>query len=421
MSDHQTDHSNSQTGNAPSIFGFFNFSSILVLVGLIISIPAISSCGGSEGDIEKPSAGEVGEPPSVSGEQAGRTLVKLNEREVNELNIQTEQVGQGNFNFEFSAPGQVEPAPNYVASVSAPLNGRVAKIYAQEGQTIEEGELLLELESLEYADMLASYMEAKAEVRYQQQQQQRISKLVDQNISPQRELEKVQADLSRARVQVRASLSRLQSLGLSRSLLENLDIEQEEQPLLQIRAPISGRINEHMVELGQSVNAYEKMMDIIDNRKVRVRGFLSPEDAPMVRKGDEVTISSRKNDARTVTGEISSINPALDRENKSISVNILVDTQNQWPVIGQSVRLVFSGRTPNAVTSVPLNAIQYEGKQATVFVKRDEQTFEKRYVKLRQITEESAILASGLQPGEEVAVTQVFSLKAKEKFEEFAD
>jgi len=35
--------------------------------------------------------------------------------------------------------------------------------------------------------------------------------------------------------------------------------------------------------------------------------------------------------------------------------------------------------------------------------------------------QESAIIDSGLSPGEEVAVSQVFSLKALGKFEEFAE
>lgn len=394
---------------------------IFFINGLISLVMLASGCGNSGSEVDKPSADEVGEPPSVSGKKSEATTVELTEREADELDIQTETVGQGNFTFKFSAPGEVRPAPDYVASVSAPVNGRIANVYANEGQTVKKGEILLELESLEYADMLASFMEAQAEVTYRQQQQDRINKLVDQNISPQRELEKVQANLSRAQVQARAARSRLQALGISTTYLKNLDVDREEQPLLQVRAPISGRINEHMIELGQSVNAYERMMNIIDNSKVLVKGFISPEDAPMVSVGDEVTITSRKNDERNISSEITSINPALDRENRSIAVNIIISTRNEWPVIGQTVRLSFSGETPDEVINVPLSAVQYEGKQATVFVKRDELTFEKRVIELRKITSEAAIVDSGIEAGEEVAVTQVFSLKAKEKFEEFAD
>ena len=421
MSDYTETRKNKNKAFSLYSGNLFPMNRQLLLWGLMALFLLGYGCGDSGSNVEKPSAEEVGEPPSISGTEAGKTMVELTEREARELDITTETVGQGNFSFRFSAPGEVRPAPDYVASVSAPVNGRIAKVYANEGQTVEKGETLLELESLEYADMLASYMEAQAEVRYQEQQKDRIDKLVAENISPQRELDRVQANLSRAQVQARTSRSRLQALGISSSYLQKLDVEQDEQPLLRVRAPIGGRINEHLIELGQSVNAYERMMNIIDNSKVLVKGFLSPEDAPMVGIGDTVTIASRKNEQRNVAGEITSINPAMDRENRSIAVNIIVSTQNEWPVIGQTVRLSFSGQTPDKVISVPLDAIQYEGKQATVFIKRGERTYEKRVLQLRKITSEAAIVDSGIEAGEEVAVTQVFSLKAKEKFEEFAD
>ncbi|MDR9417568.1 hypothetical protein [Gracilimonas sp.] len=40
---------------------------------------------------------------------------------------------------------------------------------------------------------------------------------------------------------------------------------------------------------------------------------------------------------------------------------------------------------------------------------------------IARITDEHAILSGGLEPGEKVATTQVFSLKALERFEQFAD
>lgn len=392
------------------------------LTALLLGFTVLmNSCGDSGSNIEPPSVDEAGTPPSISSNNQEKTLVELSEKEAKELNIQTVKVGSGTFQFSFAAPGQVQPAPGYRASVSAPVNGRVAKVYANEGDAVKKGDLLLELESLDFANMLASYMEAQSEEKYQEQQLERVSKLVEQNISPQRELEKTEADLARARVRTRASFSRLQALGLNRSYLQQLEVSQEDQPLLKVTAPISGRINRHMISLGQSVNAYEEMLDIIDNSTVLIKGYLSPEDAYLVSEGDEVLIASRKNESRRIRGKINSINPALDRENRSIGVNIILKTENSWPVIGQTVRVHFEGQTPEDVLSIPLRAIQYEGKQPTVFVKVGDRTYEKRIVELRQITPDAAIVSTGLQGDEEVAVTQVFSLKAKEKFEEFAD
>jgi membrane fusion protein, heavy metal efflux system len=70
---------------------------------------------------------------------------------------------------------------------------------------------------------------------------------------------------------------------------------------------------------------------------------------------------------------------------------------------------------------VPLSSIEYEGDLATIFVQLDPNTYEKKYIKVRRLTGEAAIVESGLNGNETIAISQVFSLKALSKFEEFGE
>lgn len=392
-------------------------------VALLFASVLLMGCGGDSTDSGP--ASEPGPPPSLSASSAQKN-VQLSEQQAENLNIQTITVQPSQMSFTIQAPGQVFAAPGYISKVSAPINGRVTKIYAHEGERVTAGEPLLDLESLEFANLIADYLEVFAEITYQQQQVDRLKVLTEEKISPERMLQRAQADLQMAKTKLTASHARLHAIGVSDEVIDRWEPQTSDpQSQLTIHAPITGTINEHLIEQGQSVNAYEEMLDIIDNKEVLVRGFVSVSDAPFLQPGDSVLIADRSGSESTTHSQlkttVKSINPALDQANKSIIINSIVETQNNWPVVGQNVRLTFTARGEEETISIPMSAIQFDESDATVFVQHSPLEYEKRTVVVRRSTAENAIIESGLEPGEKVAVTQVFSLKALERFEQFAD
>lgn len=400
----------------------FNYKSSLL--GLSLVALAFAGCGEDQNQTAAP---EASTPPSLSQSDtsAQTVLIQLNQKQAEELQIKTVTAELRNFDFIIASPGMVYAAPEHISMVSAPINGRVTRIFAHEGEAVRAGQPLLELESLEFANLAADYLESAAEVRYQEQQTERLKRLVEKKISPQRALDKAMADLSRANARLRAAASRLKAIGIRDDELSQWENGgTQSKPTLRVYAPLSGTINEHLIDLGQSVNAYDKMMDIIDNRTVLARAFVAPEDASLMQPGDSLKISTPQLKEMTtyaLHSAITSINPALDPENKSIAINAILNTRDGWPVIGQNVRFHIQATTPNQVIGLPLDAVQYEGDRATIFVQKDPLTYEKRYIEISRITPNSVIVQAGINPGEKVAVSQVFSLKALGKYEEFAD
>lgn len=398
------------------------------LIGFgVITLTAVSLASCTQNG-DSTSEMDVSSPPSISSQPENIIrVVNLTENQAAELNVATHFVEKDLLNYSITAPGVVVAAPEHIAIVSTPVNGRITTIHSHEGEEVIKGEPILEMESLEFADLAANYLEAQAEKVYLEQQVERLTALVERKISPQSSLDRATADLARADARIRASRARLQAVGIDNRQMEQWNTQSEnESAVLTIYAPIDGKINHHLIDLGQAVNANDMLLDIVNNKQVLVRGYVDPEDIPFLNPGAKAIISQRSNrdegrGAVSIESEITTIQPGLDEENKSIIVNSIVNTQNQWPVIGQSVRIEYEAATPDSVISVPISAIQFEGQSATVFVKRDDLTYENRPVRLQRMLRESAIVESGLSPGEEIAVSQIFSLKALGKFEEFAE
>ena len=361
-------------------------------------------------------------PPSIGApDRAENQIIRLSEDQIKSLDIQTVDLKADNFTYDISIPGVAFPAPDRISLVSAPINGRIVSLSAHEGEFVHKGELLLELESLEFANFAADYMQATAEKFYQQNQLDRIRLLVEKKISPQRALEKATADFARADAAQKAAHARLLAIGVKQSQIDEWDAGKTDQPRLKIFAPISGIITDHKIDLGQAVTNYEELMTIINLDKILIRGYASPEDGTLINVGDPVEIMLKDYPDQKLQARVTTINPVLDPLNKSISINVLTALNQSWPKPGQNVRLNVKVTTAQPVLSLPLSAIEYEGDLPTVFVQIDVDTYEKRFIKVQKLTGDAVIVDSGLKPGEKVAITQVFSLKALSKFEEYGE
>ncbi len=394
-----------------------------LLVPAFTALLIIFWAGSCQKSTKTEPAGEAPVMPGVAEEQLSNrpAVVYLSEKQVKDLGIRVVTAKKSPFHYLVSAPGIVQGAPGHISIVSAPVNGRVVRIYAHEGEKVNQGDLLLELESLEFANIGADYLQAYAEARFQEQQMKRLKVLVEKKISPQRTLEKTEMDYTRALAAERAALARLNALGVQKEQIEKWRTGVEEKPVLRFYSPITGVIDEHLIELGQSVNAYEKMLSIINTRKVLVRGFVPPDDATYLKPGDSLRIFPKKARDINIDAAISTINPALDPKNKSKVINIIVLTRNNWPIPGQNVQMEVSAFIPVPVMALPLSAIEYEGTSPTVFIQKSPVQYEKRNIRIGRITNNMAVVDSGLVENEKIAVNQVFALKALSRFEEFSD
>jgi len=378
-----------------------------------------SSCG-SKTDTKAKEQTEADSPPSVSGVKA-ENLVKLSAKEMAELKIKTIEVSNSALNYSIAVPGVVFPAPNHVSIISTPIDGRISRISAHEGQAVRQGQEMFSIESLEFGNMVSEYLQAISEETFQTSRLQRLEQLVEQTISSKSELDRARSDFQRAKTTVIAAVSKLKAIGVPEKEINAYKTAESIDPTLKIHSPINGIMDQRSVELGQSVNALQTLARVLDISHVLVRGYVSPEDARFINAGDSVKMSRRQNDNFEMRAVVTSVNPGLDENNRSVVVNILLTTNENWPKPGENLHLSIETSSKIEVISVPVEALTYEGNDPIVFVQVNESTFEKRKVDVQEFHAKYAIVRGGLNKSERLAATQIFSLKALSRFDKIAE
>jgi len=392
----------------------------LVFVCLLsFLLVSINSCGGKQNPVQK-EKGASDSPPSVSGIKP-EYLVRLSAQEIAELKIQTIAVTSSLQNYSIAVPGVVFPAPNHISIISTPINGRVSSIQIQEGEIVMPGQEMFRIESLEFGNMVSEYLQAVSEETFQTSRLHRLEQLVEQTISSKSELDRASSDYQRAKTTVIAAVSKLTAIGVPVNEINAFRTAESIDPTLKIHSPIGGSLDQRSVELGQSVNALQMLARVLDISHVLIRGYVSPEDARYINKGDSVRIFRRQNDPFEMRAVVTSINPGLDENNRSVVVNVLVASKDNWPKPGENLRLSISTSSQTEVISIPIESLTYEGNDPVVFVQISESTFEKRKVIVPEFRDKYAVVQKGLEKNERLAVTQIFSLKALSRFDKIAE
>lgn len=360
-------------------------------------------------------------PPSLQDKKSEVFLVHLSEKEQNELKIQTAKISTNFIDYPVVAPGVVFNAPEHASLISTPINGQIARINKYEGNRVRKGEELFRIQSLEFGTLVSDYLQAFAEEQFQTNRLARLKQLVQETISSVSELDRANAECQRAVVSLKAAYSKLKAVGVSDKEIKSFTESESFDPLLKIFAPIDGVIEKNFVEPGQSVNALENLSRVLDTREVLIRGYLSPDDARLIQSGDSVFVSRRENSEYNLPSKITSINPGLDENSRSVVVNIQVPTTGGWPKPGENVRLEIVTSSQKEVIAIPVQSLTYDGNNAIVFVKRENGVYEKRTISVSEIRDKYVFVESGLTNEEEIAVSNVFSLKALARFDIIAE
>ncbi|MDT8401357.1 MAG: efflux RND transporter periplasmic adaptor subunit [Bacteroidales bacterium] len=390
-------------------------NTILFLLIPLLLVPA--SCNKSKNSEERPADWITDLPPSIRQGADSLVFIRLTEQQRADLGIKTIMIEKNREAYPLTVPGVVFNDPEHTSIISAPINGQVSSINKREGEWVNKGEELFRIQSLEFGSMVSEYLIAYAEEEYQTNRLNRIRQLVKETISSESDLEQALSDYNRAQVSSRAAYSRLRAVGVSESEIASFTGSDDINPVLKIYSPITGVVEKNFIEPGQSVNALENLSRVLDNREVLIRGYLNPDDARLVKAGDKVSISIRENQGFLIENTISSINPGLDENSMSVVVNVYVQTVDGWPKPGENLRLTILTSAEQEILRIPFEALTYDGNDAVVFVKKDDGLYEKRIIIIADIGEGSVFVREGLSPGEEVAVSQVFSLKAISRFE----
>ena len=176
-----------------------------------------------------------------------------------------------------------------------------------------------------------------------------------------------------------------------------------------IRAPIGGRTGDLKVHVGDLIKAAtsEPLVTINQVRPIRVRFPVPEGDLGRIqryRNGDPQVLVRASGDTTQIRGSLTFVDNAVDPTSGTLLLKGEFPNRDGrlWPGEFVEARLVLA-MEPHAVV-VPAPAVANGQQGAYVYVLNPDSTVTSRPISVARSTEELAVVASGLKPGE-VGVT----------------
>jgi len=341
--------------------------------------------------------------------------IKLTQEQIAAARIDLVAVQGGSLARRLTVPGTTLPHADRIARVSVKLSGTVAEPRKRLGDPVSKDEVIAVLESREVADAKSEYLAAKLTSELQQDLYERDKVLWEKRIASEQQYLRSRNLVAQSRMRFDIARQKLLALGLPQKEIAALPEEPEASLRRQeIRSPMTGRIVERKVDLGTAVgrdSLETELFVIVDLDRVWVDLAVSPADLPFIREGQSVAITSRAIKEKA-DGKIVFISPLLDKETRSARVVAeIANPDGVWRP-GSFVTATIAVEEQPVPLVVPTNAIQTVGGEKVVFV-RTSDGFEKRMVVVGRSDGRFTEITTGLGPGEIIASTNTFLLKAE--------
>lgn len=295
---------------------------------------------------------------------------------------------------EIQAVGTVEA--NLYTTVSAEVEGAVARFDLREGDRVEKGQVLARLQrsdlKIGLKEAKANLQEKKALLTRAQQDHKRFKELFDEGAISAAELDRVQSVADAAKAQKESAEEAFQKVA-------------DQLRRTTIVAPFSGYIVKKHVEVGQWAEEGGEVADLVDIDTVYVLIPINERDIGKIRKGDEATVIVDTYPGRSFTGQIAYIIPQADVSSRNFPVKIRVDNAKDHLLkAGMFARVAIRYGEPRHSLFIPKDAVVLQGRDQVVFL-LDTSRVQLRRVETGQAMGELVEVVKGdLKPGQEVVV-----------------
>lgn len=279
-------------------------------------------------------------------------------------------------------PGTVRP--KLFASIEAKIPGRVEKMLVSEGQTVQEGQLLAQLDAKEVQARLDQALAMKDQA---EQDLRRFTSLVQQKAATQAEYDGVDAKARVARAEVVETQTMLS--------------------YAQVKAPFSGLITKKLTDVGDLASPGKPLFEIEDPSALRFEAGVPETFITRIKPGSsfEVNIPTLE---KSLKGAVAEVSPTADPNSRTFLVK--VDLPPAPGLRSGQFGHVAVPAEQASMINVPAAAVLQRGQMEVVYVVKDGRAWMRLVRTGRKLGSEVELLA-GLDPGESIAVDNIAVLK----------
>ncbi|MCJ7578974.1 MAG: efflux RND transporter periplasmic adaptor subunit, partial [Candidatus Aminicenantes bacterium] len=293
-----------------------------------------------------------------------------------------------------SLPGVLVMNQNETAHISSFVAGKVIALSVDLGTEVRQGQALCTINSPEFAQAQADFLETRARLNLSQKDFERAQKLFEEKALEEKEFLRREAEYNKLITEYGARGSTLHSYGLTHEHIDALiskceTVKGEEykceiaDPNLPILSPLSGTVVFRDVILGEHV-APEKTVFTVSNLNTLWALLDAYEkDLPFISKNSAVFIESPLYPGKQFQGEITYISDLIDEQLRTVKIRVAINNSEGL----LKPNMYIQGTLENTVEAlntlvIPDEAVQNLEGEKVVFVLEEEDIFTVRHVSL---------------------------------------
>lgn len=308
--------------------------------------------------------------------------------------VTTETVSKQRWTTRLEAVGQV--TAKSAVDVTTQIAGQVSTISFQSGDSVEEGQLLVQLDDRLLRDQLSR---DEAEMKLAQLDVDRYSKLVKERSAAQSTLDRAAAQLASRAAAVHATATQIDYMA--------------------IKAPFPGQVGIRQVNVGDYLQPGVTVVNL-QNPEVLFVDFSLPEvNLNLLKNGLAVELTSEAIPNKTLQAEIIGLSAQVDPNSRNIDVRAEVLKGQQGLVPGMFVDVSVVTEEQRQLVTLPAVAVAYSLYGDTVFVvgKPDGAQFgvERREVTVEGQRESKVGVSAGLEEGDQVITSNQHQLNSESR------
>jgi membrane fusion protein (multidrug efflux system) len=282
------------------------------------------------------------------------------------------------------------------ADVAAQVPGEVTAILIDEGQTVGESQVVIEIDperrALDLDRARARLSEAGSGLLEAQRQGQRMRALAQKKIASKAQLESADTALEAAR-------SRVEALQADFGAAERAASDSR------VAARFAGVIGRRFVSRGEFVQPGQKLFELVSLDPVEVEFALPEADAARLRLGLPLEVAVAPYPGERFHAEVTMISPVIDERTRTLRVKAALANPDGRLRPGLFARADLGIAQRKGVLLVPEEAVLQRADGQVVFRAVDAGTrVERHRVELGRIKNGMVEIRSGLEPGDTVVI-----------------
>jgi len=285
------------------------------------------------------------------------------------------------------------------------VSGRIADVLVQPGSTVQEGEVLAQVESQEIESLQLDLLKSSAELKLATRLLEQRGGLESSGSISERRVLETQATRDQWAAQRGIAIRKLLSLGFTGAMIDEVLSTGKQLRTVPITSPLAGVISVAQVHVGQVVEPWQQVYEIVDLSKMWIHGQVLETDSTAVAEGQPVEVLVDAVPSRTFRGIVGHVGVKLDPELRSLHVHVEVDNSEGLLREGMFGRLRIRAQVAREAVACPSEAIVDPGGSPWVLVQQRRGTFIRQPVKLGLRSGDLVEILDGLFPGDPVVTT----------------